>query len=54
MLPFAIAPHYRSDHPEADEIERTVAYFIEQHEPFIALRDGEAIVIDGASRVVVG
>jgi dipeptidase E len=54
VLPFAIAPHYRSDHPETDEIERTVAYFIDHHEPFIALRDGEAIVINGGSRVVVG
>jgi dipeptidase E len=53
VLPFAIAPHYRSDHPESNEIERSVAYFIENHEPFIALRDGQAIVVDGDTRYVV-
>ncbi|MEJ3655167.1 Type 1 glutamine amidotransferase-like domain-containing protein [Actinomycetes bacterium KLBMP 9759] len=54
VVPFAIAPHFRSDHPESGEIERTVRYFIDNHIPFIALRDGEAIVVDGDHVVVVG
>ncbi|WP_028809059.1 Type 1 glutamine amidotransferase-like domain-containing protein [Streptomyces sp. 351MFTsu5.1] len=52
LLPFAVAPHYRSDHPETDEIEHTVQYYIDHHEPFVALRDGEVIVVDGDVRVV--
>ena len=44
FLPYSIAPHYRSDHPEAQIIERTVEYFITHKIPFIALQDGEVIV----------
>ena len=44
LIPFCIAPHYRSDHPESPLIERVVEYFITNHIPFIALRDGEVYV----------
>ncbi|MEU1401633.1 Type 1 glutamine amidotransferase-like domain-containing protein [Streptomyces sp. NPDC005728] len=54
LLPFAVAPHYRSDHPETDEIEHTVQYYIDHHEPFVALRDGQAIVVDGGDVRIVG
>lgn len=53
VLPYAIAPHYRSDHPESAEIERSVTYFIDHHIPFVALRDGEAIVVDDTGTRVV-
>lgn len=53
ILPYAVVPHHRSDHPESAMMEETVAYNIDHHIPFIALRDGEAIVIDeGGSRIV--
>ncbi|MFD6880242.1 Type 1 glutamine amidotransferase-like domain-containing protein [Streptomyces sp. NPDC054904] len=54
LVPFAIAPHHRSDHPESEEIDRLVEYYIEHHVPFVALRDGQAIVVDGDTRTVVG
>ncbi|MDR3691014.1 MAG: Type 1 glutamine amidotransferase-like domain-containing protein [Fimbriimonas sp.] len=54
LLPYTVAPHYRSDHPESPMIEDVVAYFIDNHLPFIALRDGEAIVIDDDGDRVVG
>lgn len=54
ILPYWIAPHYRSDHPEAADIEQSVQYMIDEHMPFIALRDGQAIVIDGDNQQVVG
>jgi dipeptidase E len=54
LVPYAIAPHYKSEHPESAAVDKSVEYFIEQHIPFIALRDGEAIVVDGASQKVVG
>ncbi|MFE9881678.1 Type 1 glutamine amidotransferase-like domain-containing protein [Streptomyces sp. NPDC005784] len=53
VLPYAMAPHYRSDHPESEEIDRTVTYFIDHHIPFVALRDGEAIVMDDEGTRVV-
>jgi dipeptidase E len=53
ILPYCVAPHYKSDHPESADVDKTVAYYIENHIPFIALRDGEAIVINGESEEVV-
>ena len=54
LLPYSIAPHYKSDHPESAAIDKSVEYMIDNHIPFIALRDGEAIVIEGDSQTVVG
>lgn len=46
LVPFSIAPHYKSDHPESVLIDQTVAYFIEKKIPFITLRDGEVYIGD--------
>ncbi len=54
LIPYCVAPHYKSDHPESVDVYKTVAYYIENHIPFIALRDGEAIVIENATQKVVG
>lgn len=54
LVPYAVAPHYKSDHPESAAVDKSVEYFIDNHIPFIALRDGEAIVVDGPSQEVVG
>lgn len=53
LVPYAIAPHYKSDHPESAAIDKSVAYLIDNHIPFIALRDGEAIVIHGNEQRVI-
>lgn len=54
VLPYAIAPHYKSDHPESAAIDKSVVYLIDNHIPFIALRDGEAIVRNGEKELIVG
>ncbi len=54
VLPYAIAPHYKSDHPESAAVDKSVEYLIGNHIPFIALRDGEAIVRNGDKDGVVG
>lgn len=54
ILPYAIAPHYKSDHPESVAVDKSVEYLIGNHIPFIALRDGEAIVRNGNKEMVVG
>lgn len=54
LLPYALAPHYQSDHPETAAVDKLVAYYIAHHIPFIALRDGEALVVDGDQQMVVG
>jgi dipeptidase E len=48
-VPFCLAPHYRSDHFESKLIEKSVEYFIENKIPFIALHDGEALLLDTAT-----
>lgn len=54
LLPFAVAPHYRSpDHPETEIIDEVVDWFIDHHVPFVALRDGEVIVVDRGSTQVL-
>ena len=54
ILPYSIAPHYKSDHPESADIDKSVEYLIDNHVLFIALRDGEAIVRSSDKEVVVG
>lgn len=54
LIPYCVAPHYKSDHPESADIDKTVTYYIDNHIPFIALRDGQAIVIEDQSQKVVG
>lgn len=52
VVPFGISPHY-GPQPGAAGATRLTDYYIDHHIPFIALRDGEAIAIDG-DRMHVG
>jgi dipeptidase E len=46
IIPYCIAPHYHSDHPDSERINQVIAYFIENKLLFTALRDGEIIIDD--------
>jgi dipeptidase E len=46
FIPYCVAPHYRSNHSESPLIEKEIEYFIEQKIPFVALSDGEALILD--------
>jgi dipeptidase E len=48
LIPYSIAPHYRSDHSESPMIENVVAYFDEHSMPYYALRDGDVLIRDGS------
>lgn len=52
LVPFQIIPHHCSDHPESAAADTCVEQLITTHEPFIALRDGEALVVDGDASFV--
>jgi dipeptidase E len=54
VLPYAVAPHHESDHPESAAIGRLVTHYIDQHVTFKALRDGQVIVVDGESDELMG
>lgn len=46
LLDFSVAPHFRSDHPESQAINRTIEFFMEEKILFLALRDGEVLIGD--------
>lgn len=46
VLDYVIAPHYKSNHPESEDIGKVVEYLIDNQILFKALRDGEAIIIE--------
>lgn len=54
LVPFSFAPHYRSDHPESAGVEKEVEYLEKQNMPYRALKDGQAIIIDGDNERTVG
>jgi dipeptidase E len=53
LLPYAIAPHYQSEHPESAAMEAVVRYYVDHRMPFRVLRDGEAIVVDAGWEEIV-
>ena len=46
IINYMIVPHYRSSHFESEEMEKVVQYMIENKVLFIALKDGEVIIIE--------
>lgn len=53
ILGYAVAPHYKSDHPESDDINKCVEYFADNHILFKTLRDGEIIVVNGDNEKII-
>ena len=46
VLDYVIVPHYKSNHPESEDIDKVVEYLIDNKILFKVLRDGEAIIIE--------
>ncbi len=46
LLPYSIAPHYHSNHPESEGINLEVDYMIEHKILFKVLSDGDVIIIE--------
>lgn len=46
LLDFAFIPHYRSNHPESERVEKCVAWCVENNVAYKALHDGEAIIYE--------
>lgn len=46
LFDYIILPHFRSNHPESDAIDKVVAYCQENNIPFKTLRDGDVIIIE--------
>lgn len=46
VLNYSLAPHYQSDHPESNDIDKAIDYMIQNKIPFKALKDGEVLIIE--------
>ena len=47
LIDYNVAVHYGSRGAQGKAIERTVAYWKSQNVPYLPLRDGEVLVVDG-------
>lgn len=45
LIDFAFAPHYKSNHPETEMVDKEVEYFIKNGIEYKTLHDGEVIII---------
>lgn len=46
FIPYNVAVHYQSNHPESRLIEKEVEYFKEKDMPYKTLQDGEVIIVE--------
>jgi dipeptidase E len=53
LIDYSIAVHYGSEDGQGTAIERAIEYWKSQNMPYITLRDGEALVVDGDRPEVV-
>ncbi|MCS3509308.1 peptidase E [Achromobacter sp. JUb104] len=49
LVDFSIVPHFASDHPESHLADQAVAFMKAERLPYIAMRDGDAYVLEGAT-----
>jgi dipeptidase E len=45
ILPFSVAPHYKSEHPESAAVDKYIAYLEKHKLQYETLSDGETVVI---------
>jgi dipeptidase E len=48
LVPFQVAVHYRSDHPESDDVEEEIAFYEREGLAYRTLRDGQVLVVRDA------
>lgn len=53
IVPYAFAPHYQSDHPEAAAVATLVQYYSDHNISYKALRDGEVLVVHGNQEEII-
>ena len=44
LVPYRIAPHFDSDHPESERINHLINYFQDDEIPFKTIRDGDVYI----------
>lgn len=46
LVPWVLVPHYKSDHPESQAIDSTVAYLNREHIAYKTLSDGDVLMVN--------
>ncbi len=46
MIDFIFLPHFDSDHPESEDVQKELLYCVENDIPYKTLRDGEVLIIE--------
>ena len=54
FVPFALAVHFKSNHPESESVDREIAFYEATGIPDRTLRDGEALIIHDHREKIVG
>jgi dipeptidase E len=54
FVPFALAVHYKSDHPESESVDREIAFYEASGIPYRTLRDGELLIIHDHGEEIAG
>jgi hypothetical protein len=54
FVPFALALHYKSDHPESESVDREIAFYEASGIPYRTLPDGEVLIVDGHGEEIAG
>ncbi len=53
LLPYNVAVHYQSDHPESAAVDKEIEYLQTNNLPYKTLEDGQVIVINGDKQEVL-
>jgi dipeptidase E len=54
FVPYALAVHFKSDHPESKSVDREIAFYEATGIPYRTLRDGDVLIIYGNQEKIVG
>jgi dipeptidase E len=49
----SIAPHYKSNHPESEAINKVVEYFLENGMDYWTLSDGQALIVQNTTATLI-
>jgi dipeptidase E len=54
FVPYALAVHFKSNHPESQAVDREIAFYEDNGVPYRTLSDGQALIIRDHEERIVG
>jgi len=53
FVPYALAVHFDSDHPESELVNNEIAFYEASGVPYRTLRDGEVLIVRGDKEKII-